>query len=113
MLKRQMQPTLADIGKAEQIQFERHERIDVRGLLTSQQEPGVNLFFYDWNNSGKPEGRERPPASRSGKRNTNTNFFKHADRTPKSKVRGGEGLEKKGEPERGESGGEKSPVSSR
>lgn len=62
----------------------------MRGLLTSQHEPGVNLFFYDWNNSKRNEGsRERAGVSRSGKRNTSANFFKTEDRTPKNKIRGG------------------------
>ena len=42
----------------------------------------MNLFFYDWNNnSGDKGGRERG-ASRGGKRNTSSNFYK--DRTPKA-----------------------------
>lgn len=68
----------------------------MRGLLTSQHEPGVNLFFYDWNNhSNRNEGsRERSGVSRSGKRNTSANFFKSEDKTPKNKPKGGDVFEK-------------------
>ena len=91
----------------------------MRGLLTSQHEPGVNLFYYDWNSSKRNEGsRERGGVSRSGKRNTSANFFKHEDRTPTSQrkeKRGQEGFEgnfeKQGEKESKE--GEQSASSSR
>lgn len=53
MLKRELRPTLADIGQEEAIKFSKNDKLDVRQHLTSQKDAGINLLFYDWNNSTK------------------------------------------------------------
>lgn len=48
----------------------------MRAHLTSQNDAGMNLLFYDWNSSAKAhQSGENQNVSRSGKRKTKTNFF--------------------------------------